>query len=437
MAVGRIGAAPAAMRRPRHYELPRQRLGSTAIHAPYAPASSCRSETSVLRPLLGEGVANPKCSTCRFFQENDLPGSGWCHHPQRKVSSDVKILVRRSELACRDDWSRSLWQPATGKFDVGAGTAHSPNSGPLLPTSEENLRAVLNRDLKGAASPAESAGEDVLLSEARIVSERQEPWEPPSRPFPAGNFDPRTALFKAREAYREKVRANAVASRQAAVEANAGTFDRAESAPLHEGTAEEESIRKDVGPIPQTPTWTEEFSAETKMANPTRGRAGVAAPVEAGEGVPEPPRASPGWSFEDTEQDEEPIAAQGLEVEVCSPDLPAVILDDDFSPESPRVMLATSLPAWFRADLPRVCRACRDFRPAADGQRGWCANAWAFTHRQLVQEDDVAPCHSAIGDWWAPVDDVWMVAADVSSHGRATPLLDRMIGEESGQRRRS
>jgi hypothetical protein len=54
-----------------------------------------------------------------------------------------------------------------------------------------------------------------------------------------------------------------------------------------------------------------------------------------------------------------------------------------------------------------------------------------------VQEDDVAPCHSSIGDWWVPVDDVWLVAADVSAHGRATPLLDRMIAEESSQRRRS
>ena len=50
-----------------------------------------------------------------------------------------------------------------------------------------------------------------------------------------------------------------------------------------------------------------------------------------------------------------------------------------------------TLPDWYRADLPRICRTCRDYRPAADGQRGWCANAWAFTHRRLVLEDDPAP----------------------------------------------
>jgi len=95
------------------------------------------------------------------------------------------------------------------------------------------------------------------------------------------------------------------------------------------------------------------------------------------------------------------------------------------------------LPDWYRADLPRVCRTCRDYRPSAEGQRGWCANSWAFTHRRLVLEDDPAPCQSAIGDWWLPVDDVWLVAADVSSHGRATPLLDRLTAKADQQKRRS
>jgi hypothetical protein len=95
------------------------------------------------------------------------------------------------------------------------------------------------------------------------------------------------------------------------------------------------------------------------------------------------------------------------------------------------------LPDWYRTELPRICRTCRDYRPSADGQRGWCANTWAFTHRRLVLEDDPAPCQSAIGDWWLAVDDVWLVAADVSSHGRATPLFDRLTTKTEKQRRRS
>jgi hypothetical protein len=43
----------------------------------------------------------------------------------------------------------------------------------------------------------------------------------------------------------------------------------------------------------------------------------------------------------------------------------------------------------------------------------------------------------AIGDWWLPVDDIWLVAADVSSHGRATPLLDHLTAKAEQRRRRS
>jgi hypothetical protein len=375
-------------------------------------------------------VANPKCGTCRFFQPNDLPGSGWCHHPQRKVSSDVKILVRRSELACRDDWSRSLWQPATGESGAGMDISPPASSGPLLPASQESLRAILNRDLTGSGAPAAPAGEDVLLSEARIVSEREEPWQPSARPFPAGSFDPRTALFKAREAYREKIRANAMASRQSAVEGNPGAFDRAESESVRPATTTPETGRS-------AAVWNDDPQREREPESATAASMAVAAPILDWSEEPEPELDASFWGANELDRDEESLVDYGTEAEVCAPDVPAIIEQDASSLEAQPAMLVAALPGWFRVDLPRVCRACRDFRPATDGQRGWCANTWAFTHRQLVQEDDVTPCHSAIGDWWVPVDDVWLVAADVSSHGRATPLLDRMIAEESGQRRRS
>jgi hypothetical protein len=127
------------------------------------------------------------------------------------------------------------------------------------------------------------------------------------------------------------------------------------------------------------------------------------------------------------------------EADVCEPETePAT---DELGAVAPEVqapgVLEFDLPVWFRVDLPRVCRNCRDYRPSADGQRGWCANAWAFTHSRLVQADEAAPCQSAMGDWWVPVDDIWLVAADVSAHGRATPLLDRLVGHEDPRRRRS
>ena len=57
-------------------------------------------------------MSKRRCETCCFFQEAGLASSGWCHHPQRKTTDDVKIMVRRNELACRNMWAGDLWRAA-------------------------------------------------------------------------------------------------------------------------------------------------------------------------------------------------------------------------------------------------------------------------------------------------------------------------------------
>lgn len=82
-------------------------------------------------------------------------------------------------------------------------------------------------------------------------------------------------------------------------------------------------------------------------------------------------------------------------------------------------------------ELPRMCRTCRDFRPTEGGERGWCTNPWAFSHRRMVDADEL-PCLTSIGCWWLPNDDVWLEQADISSHGQPTPLVDQWLGSRSG-----
>ena len=77
-------------------------------------------------------------------------------------------------------------------------------------------------------------------------------------------------------------------------------------------------------------------------------------------------------------------------------------------------------------DLPRTCQTCRDFRPSESGERGWCTNDWAFTHRQMVNADSL-PCQSSIGCWWLPNDASWMPALAPPDHRRATPRTDRLV----------
>jgi hypothetical protein len=389
-------------------------------------------------------VAKHKCGSCHFFQEAGLAGSGWCHHPQRKVSSGVLIMVRRNELACRDEWSRSLWQPREGQHANGDVPFQRQMPGPLPPAPAESARSVLNGDLALAAS---SQGEDVLLSEARIISEAHEPWQPPPRSFPTGHFDPRTAIFRAREAYRERVRAKTAAERQSAgAEAmigSTGLEDYASALADQPTTEQGDRLAHEADPS---------AAAELPM-QPSEAAPSVSDPLEAESLVVQPtlPAAEADGEVAFVE---EPFAIDrefhlgelyGEWRAPATPDEQAVIpvatTASNQEANSTRNRVEQSqkdaLPDWYRADLPRVCRTCRDYRPAAEGQRGWCANSWAFTHRRLVLEDDPAPCQSAIGDWWLPVDDVWLVAADVSSHGRATPLLDRLTGKADRQRRRS
>ena len=392
---------------------------------------------SAHRRTWGGGVAKQKCGTCRFFQEANLAGSGWCHHPQRKVSSDVMIMVRRNELACRDEWSRSLWTPA----EAGLGTnepafLRPQNQGPMPPADAAELLAlaqISERELPHVV------GEDVLLSEARLVAEPQERGlRQPIAASSSPGFDVRSAVFRAREAYKERNRARDIAVRKSGgATPLQETFEEHRSATAERSdltvSLSDEALRQIAGGV-QAPDSAPPFEADFALGS-AMDRSGVSTPPatseldDIGTGSTSAIETfvsvdnSLSWFFETT-----PAESEEAFKETPAPELQLTELHR-FSSEP--------LPVWFRTELPRMCRTCRDYRPTADGRRGWCANAWAFTHARLVNEDDVTPCDSAFGDWWAAVDDVWLVAADVSNHSRPTPLLDRMVALKSPTKSRS
>ena len=85
-------------------------------------------------------------------------------------------------------------------------------------------------------------------------------------------------------------------------------------------------------------------------------------------------------------------------------------------------------------EVPRKCATCRSYRASEQGERGWCTNTWAFTHRQMVNAEDLA-CRSTIGCWWLPADrEVWL---DDTEPGpvRPTPRVDRLIAHLQPLRR--
>lgn len=75
--------------------------------------------------------------------------------------------------------------------------------------------------------------------------------------------------------------------------------------------------------------------------------------------------------------------------------------------------------------VPKMCATCRSYRPSEQAGRGWCTNNWAFTHRQMVNEGDIA-CDSTIGCWWLPADEeVWLDDFEVAAD--ATTRVDRLL----------
>lgn len=355
-------------------------------------------------------------------------------------------MVRRNELACRDEWSQNLWAPKEGGESAEPQFQRPPTTNPAPPANIDDMRALVGANTQVPSSDAEE-GEDVLLSEGRIVSETHpSPARPePPRSFPAGGFDPRTAVIRAREAYRERTRARESAARQSAgAEALAGSREEptpreaaAEPFRAMDGERADERQADQAAPTPVEAERRAVPTGPTEFETPSHEEGGaerdaiplVEWPVAEAGGTRAPQAAvtEPEWTI-DGILDEGDGAQHVLADAEHEPELALEHLDQ---------LDESNLPAWFQTDLPRVCRACRDYRPSSDGGRGWCANRWAFTHSRMVHEDDVAPCDSAIGDWWVPVDDVWLVAADVSSHGRATPLLDRLTARTIEQRRRS
>lgn len=118
-----------------------------------------------------------KCATCRYFQSNQLSGNGWCTHPSRQTSSDVRILVRKDELACRNSWGSDLWVSADGEQPVASPTP-APETTDSLPAAmqrrDDEVTSLVHRDAPSRAQIADAVErDDIMVVEASLVPERR------------------------------------------------------------------------------------------------------------------------------------------------------------------------------------------------------------------------------------------------------------------------
>ena len=574
---------------------------------------------------VGGGVKKRKCGTCRFFQEGNLAGSGWCHHPQRKTTSDLMIMVRSNELACRNQWADDLWQATSGDGQevVSNGSAVAPYSVQRMPpATERDIAAVVqaNSDAETSGTGAADIPEDVVLSEGGLrIDVDLHSGDEIERTPASREQTPRTAIIRAHESARERRRIQDERSHGPAVSGYQSPAAAESTRPVsHVGNGSDpnddrgslEAPRRPVDPstaapeerfdtIPErkeafdlplrfnhppvmesekndeqhdalSPTEVEALVGYPKSAardgesrapvvadndgarrtgigghdlssanergkthvqraaprvdlvresslfrgavspKPDRERISVSPPNGSNEtartspqdlnhgNLPDHRRGARSQEFTDDllhEPDDSPTGPEddlsfdmvsdgegrGQEDDHERPDYHAVdaadveplartvngdgvddtMLDaamltgsgdedtvagippsddgyrdmDDFDDTTSLETVSTAhleaepaqVAVSLAPELPRQCRTCRDFRPAEGGERGWCANEWAFTHRRMVSGTDQMPCATTLGSWWLPVDQVWAAKADVSAHGQPTPLMDALL----------
>ncbi|MBA2246835.1 MAG: hypothetical protein H0W23_01800, partial [Chloroflexia bacterium] len=72
-----------------------------------------------------------------------MSGNGWCTHPKRQISSDVRILVRKGELACRNSWGGDLWESVGAQEPTPLRKTQIPDSAFVMnERSEDEVTSV-------------------------------------------------------------------------------------------------------------------------------------------------------------------------------------------------------------------------------------------------------------------------------------------------------
>jgi hypothetical protein len=387
-------------------------------------------------------VAKHDCGSCRFFDEASDGKRGWCTHPERRESNSVRILVRAGELRCRNDWGQDQWQarvvsdqvldvvmtdrtspgmaararvaiPALDREDSATVVARPVIAAPLvsMPSDSDQVetpRTVsdeLNKELlrgaqaryrerqknKGFAIASERKPE----SEPLIISNK---YIPPSRDVSSPvNKGVTNSVYEFSTAPSESGFDDVPIVSSA--EEPSGTVEPVRGAPSMVERAVRQAGRTKAD-------WTE-LTEVAELVGPSESQSTVVNVAH------RPTRNNRIQQQHRDTAEHLPLRESDIEV---------------WAPASEEMSLDVRGP-W--ASIPQCCQTCRDFRPAGNGQRGWCNNQWAFRHRRMVDADDI-PCETSVGNWWIPGDEAWQGDFDISALGQPTPLMDRWFGRRTG-----
>ncbi len=107
-----------------------------------------------------------KCANCRYFQDAGVAKNGWCTHPKRQTTSDVMLLVRAGELACRNPWGGDLFESRRDDQQSQDG---------LSPDPDEPQPSAGDDEVTSVVTPPERFTTPLRNDEDRVVSDRPAP----------------------------------------------------------------------------------------------------------------------------------------------------------------------------------------------------------------------------------------------------------------------
>lgn len=421
-----------------------------------------------------------KCGTCKFFKNAGMAGSGWCEHPQR-VELQNLVMVRKSELACRNGWDQDLWQPAetslvaNGQTDTQLDSPGIHDGASMLAERDEALDTVVaHNDGPGGVIPDESDQrsrapklnhnwpgrtrqdrDDELQQDRMLPYAATDSWK--QRVAAAPKYDEQSRFSGSHwskpelERSRKPGFARLYETRQ----------EPRASSPEQDRTASAEPEIEHGSQATSSP----DSDADRLIPQPVSGADHHRSPMIHTDG-PERAGHSNGSRTDSVEQQTEPLPTDAVNdqlsfrfrndsfsqdprkpnghgedrwvtadkkepfIHVDGPVLGNGTVSEQFDeqPQSPALHKQSPVDREARlASIPRCCGTCRDFRRNGDGETGVCMNPYAFSDRPMVKSDQLA-CRSSVGVWWLPHDDVWLERADTLHHTRPTPHLDAALG---------
>lgn len=395
-----------------------------------------------------------KCGTCKYFEDRGVANSGTCQHHQRRELRDV-VLVRQTELACRNSWDQDLWEP---RPDLAAAESRNPRLDDMTIDDGIDDASVGRWDtdevFRGAEdvpslSPYGEEPDRVTDVQVPIIRRGGRATPAPLRLSVHEVAEPDEATWLARP--------SVLAARQRAEEERRKAIQARQAAELEEIARQMESEEAIGAPAERAGAWS---SGSFGRAGFDGGR--LSDPYDSRDLRDMPPRLEgnvridqprdidlPAASTNAVSQGTEPLPTREVLGALEQQDSyrasfePVVHVDGSVyaspQPQGRRLPVVQELAPPDRDDpldqqeqlrgIKRCCGTCRDFRQVGDGSRGQCVNPYAFSERRMVQSDQLA-CRSSLGMWWMPSDDIWLERADTSHHGRPTPLLDAAMRAE-------